>query len=91
MVRFAGMRYAIDPYATMGKRITRMELAGKLIVADREYDVAGWVPVSEEAKAAGGEPIYDLAARYLRSKKTITPRKPDMPKLEGVGNDPRLA
>jgi sulfur-oxidizing protein SoxB len=75
----------------MGKRITRMELAGKPIEADREYVVAGWAPVSEEAKAAGGEPIWDVAARYLRAKKTLTPRAPDMPKLEGVGNDPGLA
>jgi sulfur-oxidizing protein SoxB len=91
MVRVAGMRYAIDPYAVMGKRITRMELAGKPIEADREYVVAGWAPVSEEAKAAGGEPIFDVAARYLRAKKTIAPRAPDRPKLEGIGNDPGLA
>jgi sulfur-oxidizing protein SoxB len=88
MVRVAGLRYAIEPYAAMGKRITRMELAGKPIEADREYVVAGWAPVSEEAKAAGGEPIWDVAARYLRAKKTIMPRAPYLPKLEGVGNDP---
>ncbi|MGE5171531.1 MAG: thiosulfohydrolase SoxB [Rudaea sp.] len=91
MVRVGGMRYAIDPYAAMGKRITRMELDGKPIEASREYVVAGWAPVSEEAKAAGGEPIWDVATRYLRAKKTITPRAPDLPKLEGVGNDPGLA
>jgi sulfur-oxidizing protein SoxB len=91
MVRVGGIRYAIDPYAPAGRRITRMELAGKPIEATREYHVAGWAPVSEEAKAAGGEPVWDLAARYLRAQKTLAPRTPILPKLEGVGADPGLA
>ena len=91
MVRVAGMRYAIDPYAAMGRRITRMELDGQAIEPARTYTVAGWAPVSEEAKAAGGEPIWDVVARYLRAKKTIVARAPDMPRLEGVGRDPGLA
>jgi len=91
MVRVGGMRYAIDPLAPMGKRITRMELDGKPIDAKREYKVAGWAPVSDEARAAGGEPIWDVAARYLRARKSITPRMPNLPKLEGVSADPGLA
>jgi sulfur-oxidizing protein SoxB len=47
--------------------------------------------VSEEAKNAGGEPIWDVAARYLRAQKAITPRMPNLPKLEGVAGDPGLA
>jgi sulfur-oxidizing protein SoxB len=91
MVRVGGMRYAIDPYAPIGRRITRMELAGKPIEPGKQYGVAGWAPVSEEAKAAGGEPIWDVAARYLRAQKTIKPRAPNMPKLEGVADDPGIA
>jgi S-sulfosulfanyl-L-cysteine sulfohydrolase len=91
MVRVGGMRYAIDPYAPMGRRITRMELGGKPIDAGRRYKVAGWAPVAEEARAAGGEPIWDVAARYLRAQKTIAPRAPNLPKLEGVAADPGLA
>ena len=91
MVRVAGMRYAIDPYAAMGRRITRMELDGQAIEPARTYTVAGWAPVSEEAKAAGGEAIWDVVARYLRAKKTIVARAPGMPRLEGVGRDPGLA
>jgi len=91
MVRVGGMRYAIDPYAPIGRRITRMELAGKPIEPGKQYGVAGWAPVSEEAKAAGGEPIWDVAARYLRAKQTIKPRTPNFPKLEGVSTDPGLA
>ncbi len=91
MVRVGRMQYAIDPYAPTGRRITRMELNDKLIDANRQYMVAGWAPVAEEAKAAGGEPIWDVAARYLRAQKTITPRMPNQPKLEGVAADPGLA
>ena len=51
----------------MGSRITAMMLRGKPIDAAKKYRVAGWAPVSEEAKAAGGEAIWDLMARYLQS------------------------
>jgi sulfur-oxidizing protein SoxB len=91
MVRVGGMQYAIDPYATSGRRITRMELRGKPLEADKAYTVAGWAPVSEEAKNAGGEPIWDVAARYLRAQKAITPPMPSLPKLECVAGDPGLA
>src|SRR6476619_5190365 len=91
MVRVGGMQYAIAPYAASGRRITRMELRGKPIEATKTYTVAGWAPVSEEAKAAGGEPVWDVAARYLRAQKTITPLMPNLPKLEVVAGDPGLA
>lgn len=90
MVRVAGMRYAIDPYAAMGKRITRMELDGKPLDPAKSYKVAGWAPVSEEAKAAGGEPIWDVFARYLRAQKTIAPRKLNVPRIEGVAGNPGI-
>ena len=48
-------------------------------------------PVGEDAKAAGGEPVWDVVARYLRAQKAITPRAPDVPKLQGIGADPGLA
>ncbi len=85
------MQYAIDPYAAMGHRITRMELNGKPLDAQRQYTVAGWAPVAEEASAAGGEPLWEVAARYLRAQKAIAPRMPNLPKLEGVSADAGLA
>jgi len=91
MVRVGGMRYAIDPAASMGKRITRMELNGKPIDASRKYKVAGWAPVSEEARAAGGEPVWDVVARHLEAQKTIKPRALEVPALEGVAGNPGLA
>jgi sulfur-oxidizing protein SoxB len=68
-----------------------MLLNGKPIDAETKYKVAGWAPVSEEAKAAGGEPIWDLMARYLRAQKTIAPRKLNLPKVEGVAGNPGMA
>ncbi|HEV2220305.1 MAG TPA: thiosulfohydrolase SoxB [Casimicrobiaceae bacterium] len=91
MVRVGGMRYAIDPTAVIGKRITRMELDGKPIDANRQYTVAGWAPVSEEARDAGLEPIWDVTARWLRAQKTIAPRKVNLPKIVGITTDPGMA
>jgi sulfur-oxidizing protein SoxB len=91
MVRVGGLQYSIAPNAKMGSRITSMLLNGKPIDAETKYKVAGWAPVSEEAKAAVGEPIWDLMARYLRAQKTIAPRKLNLPKVEGVAGNPGMA
>jgi sulfur-oxidizing protein SoxB len=91
MVRVGGMHYAIDPRAAAGQRITRMELAGKPIDAAKKYKVAGWAPVSEDARAAGGEPIWEVCARYLRARKTIAPRTLNLPFIEGVRGNPGIA
>ncbi|HKP66645.1 MAG TPA: 5'-nucleotidase C-terminal domain-containing protein, partial [Casimicrobiaceae bacterium] len=91
MVRVGGLRYSIDPFQSIGHRITRMELRGQPIEPGKQYSVAGWAPVTEAAKEAGGEPVWDVVARYLRTTKTVTPRVPNTPVLEGVRSDPGLA
>jgi sulfur-oxidizing protein SoxB len=91
MVRVGGLQYAMDPAATMGNRITSMALNGKPIDAQRNYKVAGWAPVSESARDAGGEPIWDVMARYLRAQKTVRPLKLNLPKVEGVAGNPGIA
>jgi sulfur-oxidizing protein SoxB len=90
MVRVGGMQYAIDPTQPVGRRITRMELGGKPIEAGKQYKVAGWAPVAEEARDAGGEPVFDVVARYLRGQRSIAPRVPNVPRVDGVGRDPGL-
>jgi S-sulfosulfanyl-L-cysteine sulfohydrolase len=90
MVRVGGMSYAIDPDAIMGKRITRMELAGKPIEGGSTYKVAGWASVSEEARAAGGEAIWDVCARYLRGQKTVKAKIPNVPVIEGMRGNPGM-
>ena len=91
MVRVGGLAYTCDPNAEMGKRISDMSLKGKPIEADRKYKVAGWAPVSEAAKTAGGEPIWDLMARYLRSRKLIKPLQLELPRLKGVPGNAGIA
>jgi len=83
MVRVGGMTYAIDPTAKMGERIQDMRLNGNLIDANKKYKVAGWAPVAE---GASGEPIWDVVATWLKSKKYITPRKLNAPRIIGTTN-----
>jgi sulfur-oxidizing protein SoxB len=91
MVRVGGLAYRCDPTAAMGRRIDDMRLAGKPIEADKTYKVAGWAPVSEAARDAGGEPIWDLVARHLEAKKTIAPPKLDLPALVNMDGNPGAA
>ncbi|MEO8136345.1 MAG: thiosulfohydrolase SoxB [Betaproteobacteria bacterium] len=91
MVRVGGLQYACEPSAKMGSRITDMRLDGKPIDAGKTYKVAGWAPVSEEARAAGGQPIWDLMAGYLRSQKVVRPKPLNLPQLRGVDGNPGLA
>jgi len=85
MVRVGGLEYSCNPLAPMGKRIDNMRLAGKPIEATRQYKVAGWAPVAEEASKAGNKPVWELVEQWLKSKGgTITPRKVNMPQLTGA-------
>jgi sulfur-oxidizing protein SoxB len=87
MVRVGGMSYAIDPSAPMGSRIGDMRLNGKPVEAGKTYKVAGWAPVAE---GASGEPVWNVVAQWLRSKKTIPPRKLNTPRLVGVQGNPGI-
>ncbi len=88
MVRVGGLEYTCTPQAQMGKRISDMRLAGKPIEAWKTYKVAGWAPVAE---GAGGEPVWEVIARYLRDRKTIAPPTLNLPRLVGVGGNPGMA
>lgn len=90
MVRVGGLQYAIDPNAAMGKRISEMRLNGSLVEADKTYRVAGWAPVSEEAKFSNAEPIWDLISRHLKEIKTIKPKKLNEPIIKGLVNNPGI-
>ena len=91
MVRVGGMNYVCDPNAKIGARISAMTLNGAAMDADKRYKVAGWAPVAEEAKSAGGAPIWDVVEAYLTSSKTIAPRKLNVPRLVGMSGNPGLA
>jgi sulfur-oxidizing protein SoxB len=80
MVRVGGMTYACNPGAAIGKRVSDMRLADEPIEAAKRYKVAGWAPVAE---GATGEPVWDVAARYLRARRSIAPLSPSQPRLTG--------
>ena len=91
MVRVGGMQYTIDPVQSAGNRISDMRLNGKAIEASKTYKVAGWAPVSEEAKNAGGEPIWDVIERHLRDVKVVKAVKLNEPVIKGVSGNPGMA
>ncbi len=91
MVRVGGLTYACDPNAKMGGRISEMTLKGRPLEASKKYKVAGWAPVSEEARQAGGEPIWDLMAKYLRERKVVKPLALNLPRLKGMQGNPGIA
>jgi sulfur-oxidizing protein SoxB len=81
MVRVGGLRYACKIRNKIGSRISDMWLDMRRIEADKTYKVAGWAPVSEEARDAGGAPIWEIAELYLRSRKTVKPMQLSLPRL----------
>jgi sulfur-oxidizing protein SoxB len=88
MVRVGGMTYACNPLAKMGQRISEMRLLGRPLEAGKRYQVAGWAPVAE---GAGGEPVWDLVARYLRARRTVPPLTPNVPLLAGTRGNPGIS
>jgi sulfur-oxidizing protein SoxB len=93
MVRVGRLQYTLTPGAKMGARIADMRLDGKPIEAGKTYKVAGWAPVSEEARRAGGKPVWELVEAWLKSRPggRIAPRKIDTPKLIGVDGNLGMA
>ena len=91
VVRGGGLGYTCDPNAKMGGRISEMVLKGKPVEPSKKYKVAGWAPVSEEAKQAGGEPIWDLMAKHLRERRVVKPLALNLPPLQGLACNPVIA
>ena len=91
MVRVGGLEYTCTPGASAGARISNLRLKGKPLEAGKVYKVAGWAPVAEAARDAGGEPIWNVVESWLRDRKVVTPRTLNRPVLVGVEGNPGLA
>jgi sulfur-oxidizing protein SoxB len=91
MVRVGGLTYACDPTAPAGSRISDMRLGTAPVDAARTYRVAGWAPVSQEARDVGGDPVWEVVATYLRAKKVVKPPVVNLPRLLGVAGNPGIA
>lgn len=92
MVRVGGLQYTCNPAAAMGRRIEDMRLDGKPIEASRNYKVAGWAPVSEEAAKAGNKPVWELVEQWLRARGgKVAARRVNVPRLAGALPNPGYA
>jgi sulfur-oxidizing protein SoxB len=92
MVRVGGLEYVCKPNEKIGSRIGEMRLKGKLIDANKKYKVAGWAPVSEDAKSQNLKPVWEVAEQWLKaSGGKVSKRKLNTPKLEGVLPNPGFA
>jgi S-sulfosulfanyl-L-cysteine sulfohydrolase len=93
MVRVGGLAYTMNPVATMGSRISDMRLKGQPLEANKKYKVAGWAPVSEDAKnAPGAKPIWELVESWLKTQGgRVKPRRINTPTLTGVQGNPGIA
>jgi S-sulfosulfanyl-L-cysteine sulfohydrolase len=93
MVRVGGLQYTMDPAQKMGSRISDMRLKGKSLEAGKNYKVAGWAPVAEEASKAGNKPVWDVVESWLKSQPggRVKPRSVNVPTLRGVAGNPGLA
>ena len=85
MVRTGGLKYSIDPAASMGSRINDMEVDGKPVEPNADYPVAGWASV---AQPLDGRPVWDVVAEYLRDKKTIGHIELNEPLIKGASGNP---
>ncbi len=88
MVRVGGLKYAIDPTQTIGKRITDMEVNGTAVNPKKTYLVAGWASMDPNVE---GKPVWDIVADYLRHKKTVKITEPNLPKIKGITSNAGLA
>lgn len=86
MVRVGGLEYSITPGAARGKRIDHLRLRGQPLVADKKYKVAGWAPVSEEARESG-PPVWEVVAAYLRNVKTVRIERVNTPQILGMAGN----
>ncbi|MHC8598849.1 thiosulfohydrolase SoxB [Arenicellales bacterium IMCC55707] len=86
MVRIGGLRYAINPSAPMGQRLSDLELNGKPIDPSRLYKVAGWASVNPQPDELPD--IWDVLAEYLRDQKVIQDVVANVPKVKGIKNNP---
>jgi sulfur-oxidizing protein SoxB len=91
MVRVGGLTYSCTPSNPIGQRIGDLRLGGRPLEADRKYKVAGWAPVSEDAKSAGNRPIWDVVEQWLKAKGRVPNLQPSQPKLIGVDGNAGIA
>ncbi len=85
MVRVAGLRYRLDISQPIGGRIQNLEFNNEPLDTSKTYKVASWA--NNQPQAEGAKPIWDVVAKFLRSKKTIQINDVYTPELKGAEGD----
>ena len=88
MVRVGGLTYTIDPAATIGRRISQLELAGKPLDAAKTYRVAGWASVNPQPDELPN--IWDVLSEYLKDTGVIRNVALNLPRVKGVDKNPGI-
>ena len=88
MVRVGGLRYAIDPTAPIGSRLSDLEFLGKPLDAAKSYRVAGWASVNPQPDDLPD--IWDVVSEYLIDQKAIREVVPNVPHIKGVTGNPGI-
>jgi sulfur-oxidizing protein SoxB len=88
MVRVGGMDYACAPTASAGSRISDMTLDdGTPVEAGKRYRVAGWASLEPQS----AKPVSEVAAGYLRAKKTVRLARRNRVALKDTAGNPGIA
>ena len=88
MVRVGGLTYTIDPAATIGHRISQLEISGKPLDAAKVYRVAGWASVNPQPDELPN--IWDVVSEYLVDTKVIRDVELNLPRVRGINNNPGI-
>ena len=88
MVRVGGLTYTIDPAATIGRRISQLEFAGKPLDAAKTYRVAGWASVNPQPDELPN--IWDVLSEYLMDTRVIRNVTLNLPTVKGVDHNPGI-
>jgi len=88
MVRTGGLRYACEPAAASGRRISDLRLGDQPLQADRRYKVAGWASMSEQAARSARPPVWEVVESWLTHHRQVPALAPQQPRLIGVDHDP---
>ena len=86
MVRVGGLTYTIDPAATIGRRISQLEFAGKPLDAAKTYRVAGWASVNPQPDELPD--IWDVVSEYLVDTRVVRDVALNLPRVKGVDRNP---
>ena len=88
MVCVGGLTYTIDPTATIGRRISQLELAGKPLDAARTYRVAGSASVNPQPDELPN--MWDVLSEYLVDTGVIRNVTLNLPRVKGVDQNPGI-